>query len=1005
MVYDHASIEGKWQAIWEERGTYHSEPDPGRPKFFLNMPYPYSNGVPHLGHAFTYTSGEVLCRYKRMQGFNVLFPYAFHCTGTPIVAAADRIKEGEPGQTKIMGDMGIPESDIPKFADAEHWTRHFPGEIEKDMRRLGVSVDWRRKFITTSLNPYYDAFIRWQFTKLHELGFVRLGEHPIIWCPKCNSPVGDHARHTGEGETPQEFTLLKFKLEETDGQLPTYMLAATLRPETVYGQTNLWVDPKIEYVKARASPEKSNDCECDDLVSDVPTSKEELWIVSRECAQKLSGQGWNVQVSGTITGKDLLGKLVMAPGIQRKIPILPSQFCNPSKGTGIVTSVPSDAPDDWMGLHDLQNDPDMAKQYGLDLEMIKAIDPIAIISSEGWGGLPAVEICKKLGVQDQNDRVKLDAAKKEIYKTGFYTGVMTENAEEFNGQKVEFAKEAIKEKMLKEGNAHLMWEPTGAVVCRCLTPSVVQLVSNQWFMAYDESDWKEKVHGAIADMELFPASTRKQFDYVVDWLHDWPCTREHGLGTRLPWDDKWMIESLSDSTVYMAYYTISRQLEQEHIIEASLLDTDFFDYVFLGNGIPSELALRYECTSNQLEQMRAEFTYWYPFDMRRSGKDLIQNHLTFTVFHHTALFPKKLWPKGFGVNGWVLVDGEKMSKSKGNFMTLRQVLDKLGADVTRLSLMYGGDGIDDPNWDTELADSFGKRLDSWLNFARSSMETLGTSDSSDAQTTNEPIDATKIQTNKASIDRWFLSRMADLVDRTTQAFESMSFRNALKLCYFDLQKEFKWYQRRTANKPNLDVLATFLEVQTKLLAPFAPHLAEEVWEILGKPGLASNASWPNELDGLRDEVAENGEDYLRSVMDDINEIRRIVGTEPTKITLYTAPEWKLKVYAIASSLANGDSIPDMGTIIKQAMAEPDVKNYSKHVPNYVKKLVNALRTSAGKQLPQLLDEKAMLDEAIDFLRSQFNVEMGVFQAGHADSVDPAGKSKAAIPGRPAIYLE
>ena len=160
---------------------------------------------------------------------------------------------------------------------------------------------------TTSLNPYYDKFIRWQFRKLKEKDYVTLGEHPVVWCPKDNSPVSDHARIKGEGETPQEFTLLKFKFGEE------FILAATLRPETVYGQTNMWVDPDIQYVKASVS--------------------DEIWIMSKECADKLKEQKEDLEVVGEIWGGQMMGKTCMAPGINREILILPSDFCDPRKAS------------------------------------------------------------------------------------------------------------------------------------------------------------------------------------------------------------------------------------------------------------------------------------------------------------------------------------------------------------------------------------------------------------------------------------------------------------------------------------------------------------------------------------------------------------------------------------------------------------------------------------------------------------------------------------------------
>ncbi|MFQ5892408.1 MAG: class I tRNA ligase family protein, partial [Candidatus Methanofastidiosia archaeon] len=160
-------IERKWQERWMGERIFEAEVDE-REKYFCNVPYPYMNGLLHLGRCFTILRVDVMARFKRMQGLNVLFPFAFHCTGTPIVAAAQRIKEGEEVQKRILMDMGIPASEISKFENPVFWTEYFPREAEIDLKEFGISVDWRRSFITTSLNPYYNKFIRWQFRKLKE---------------------------------------------------------------------------------------------------------------------------------------------------------------------------------------------------------------------------------------------------------------------------------------------------------------------------------------------------------------------------------------------------------------------------------------------------------------------------------------------------------------------------------------------------------------------------------------------------------------------------------------------------------------------------------------------------------------------------------------------------------------------------------------------------------------------------------------------------------------------
>jgi leucyl-tRNA synthetase len=148
-------------------------------------------------------------------------------------------------QFQIMLALGIPREEIHKFADSSHWLTYFPPICRRDCTALGLRIDWRRSFVTTDANPYYDAFVRWQMNRLKELGKIKFGERYTIYSPKDGQPCMDHDRSDGEGVGPQEYTAIKIKVLEwteegkkaLEGKLPegaeVHLVAATLRPETM----------------------------------------------------------------------------------------------------------------------------------------------------------------------------------------------------------------------------------------------------------------------------------------------------------------------------------------------------------------------------------------------------------------------------------------------------------------------------------------------------------------------------------------------------------------------------------------------------------------------------------------------------------------------------------------------------------------------------------------------------------------------------------------------------
>lgn len=290
-----------------------------------------------------------------------MFPFGFHATGMPIKAGADKLKreieefgfppqfpiedaldkvkiEDKPEieikdkakgkkskavaktgglkyQFQIMKSLGLSDEEIREFQHTDKWLNYFPPLAINDLKQFGLHVDWRRSFITTDVNPYFDSFVRWQFNTLKKLNAIKYGKRYSIFSPLDNQPCMDHDRSSGENVGPQEYSLIKIQLVDLPDKIKAnlsadlhskvYLVAATLKPETMYGQTNCWLKPDLEYIVYK-------------VLDKTDTNQFEVFISTRKSARNLSYQDFTVKtgeidVICRLQGTDLLGSKLKAP--------------------------------------------------------------------------------------------------------------------------------------------------------------------------------------------------------------------------------------------------------------------------------------------------------------------------------------------------------------------------------------------------------------------------------------------------------------------------------------------------------------------------------------------------------------------------------------------------------------------------------------------------------------------------------------------------------------------
>ena len=916
MSMDILKVEKKWRERWKKEKAYEADPDKKKEKKYVTAAFPYPNSPQHIGHGRTYTTTDIHVRYLRLKGYNVLFPMAFHVTGTPIIAMAHRISERDPEVLRVFTDIyGIPEKKALSLTEPTELVTHFSKEIEEGMKEMGYSIDWRRKFY--SYDAKFNAFIQWQFRKLKELGYLIKGEYPIAWCPNDRQAVSAHDTKGDVDPDLEQVTVIKFPAEDGSG----YFVATTYRPETVYGVTNIWVNPEVVYVKARMNG---------DTV-----------YIAKKAADLMSYQ-LDIEILEEVAVERLMKMKAKNPATGKLVPLYPASFVSEEVGTGVVMCVPAHAPYDYLALRDLGKG---------DIKMPQ------VIELPGYGNNPAKEEVEKLKVKDQDDPLA-EKATKEIYRKEAHEGKMI--ISRYKGMPVIQAKEKVAEDLAAENNALRIYALANSPVhCRCGEEVVVNILKDQWFIDYGNAKWTEKSEECINSMSTIPEETRQVLLYTADWLKTRPCTRAKGLGTKFPFDESKMIEALADSTIYMSFYTISHLLSDD----ANEMTEEFFDYVLLGKGKGNE----------KMKKLRESFLYWYPLDSRHSGADLLRNHLTLFIFNHTAIFEKKLWPKQIVTNGFVLMDGTKMSKSIGNILPLRKAIAEYGADVIRLSVVCGADLLHDADFNKTVAEGIKSRIAFLEGLLNESLKEKG---------------------KGGRVDKWLLSRLNRKLKNAEELYENINLRGISMELFYDMVSDLKWYMKRTKKRN----MKEFFGKWTVAISPFIPHIANEFWEKLGHKTLIDFEKFPKADEKAIDDEIERAEEFIRLTRDDMEKITTLVekktGKKTEKITIYIAGDWKRKAYDILRTEQSIDKV------MKTVQADKKLKGYAKDVPAMIKPLMKNIRALPEIKMNEK-EELEILKDAKEFFEDEFSCKVEVLP----DSKPKHEKAKNAMPNKPAIVIE
>jgi leucyl-tRNA synthetase len=834
--------------------------------------------------------------------------------------------------------------------------------------------------------------------KLKAADKIKFGERYTIYSPKDGQPCMDHDRSEGEALGPQEYTGLKMELVQWSAQAAplldaklqgkkVFFVAATLRPETSYGITNCFVGPSIEYCA-------------------VKVNEAEVFICTPRAARNMAFQGvtaerGQVDIVATVPGSALVGSKIRAPfALCDEVYVVPMETVLATKGTGVVMSCPSDSPDDFATWTELQK---KAEYYKIDPQWV-AQPPQAVLSTPQYGDMTAEALVKKFKIQSPKDKILLAEAKEIAYKEGFYNGTMVVGP--FKGMPVQEAKTKVREALLEQKLGMAYAEPEGKIISRSNDECVVALC-DQWYMDYGEPSWKAQAEKLVRQMNTFADEILNAFVGTLNWLHQWACARSYGLGSKLPWDPDFLVESLSDSTIYMSYYTIAHLLQDGDIhgskigplgIKAQDLTDDIWSYI-LGDADYPAASEKTTVTKENAELLRREFRYFYPMDLRSSGKDLVPNHLTFCVYNHAALFPEEHWPQAIRINGHLMLNGKKMSKSTGNALTMRQAIEKFGADACRICLADAGDSIEDANFEEKAANANILRLHTLLDWCQ---ETFDNRD--------------KLRTGPKDNfwDRVFENDINTAIEQVKGLYDDMLFKGAVKLGYYELQTYRDSYREATADiGMHHDLVMQWMRVQALLMMPVAPHFSEHIWRgILGEKGSVQVASYPVISCPVDKQVADAAQ-YIRTLIKlirdtEINILKRRgkgkkdVGgayddSKPKGVRIFVAksfPEWQEKtVSAIRQSWDEGTKQVDMAKV-KSELIKADLIKDKRCMPfvNTFRRRLDEFGSSTAFDRLLPFDETETIIAASAYLKRTMN--LGDMTVHSAEDTLQSGKAAA-----------
>ena len=823
--YNFGEIEKKWQGKWESENAFKVTEDPDKEKYYVLEMFPYPSGKLHMGHVRNYSIGDVLARYKRMKGFNVLHPMGYDSFGLPAENAA--IKNGTPP------------------AD---WTYSNMDEMTAQLKELGLSYDWDR--IVATCKPDYYRWMQWIFIQFYKKGLAYKKDNPVNWCPSCQTVLANEQVVDGKCERckspvtkkslsqwyfkitdyadrlldnldklpgwPDKVKTMQrnwigkshgaqitFKIDGFDKDMDIY----TTRADTLYGVTYMVMAPEHPYLQEMVAG-----TEYEAAVNEYVEKVQHMSDIDRTSTSN--------EKTGVFTGRYAIN-----PINGKKVPIFISDYVLMGYGTGAIMAVPA---------HDTR-DFDFAKKF--DCEIIPVVDP----------GDPEIDL---------NNLTEAFVAEGTMINSGFMDGMNNKDA----------------------------------------IAAMIKHVEEEGF-------GKETTNYKLRDWLI---SRQRYWGTPIPMIYcedcGWNPEKEENLPVLLPEDVEFTGKGESPIATSKTFQNaVCPCCGKPATREIDTMDT-FLD--------SSWYFLRYCDASNENEAFNFDkVKYWMNVDQYIGGVEHAILHLMYARFFQMALYDlglvsteepfKNLLTQGMVTKGYTNEKGEylvaKMSKSIGNVVSPAEIISKYGADTARMFILFAAPPERELEWSDQGVEGSYRFINRVYRMVYDFARDYKVGDGS-YEIRN---DADK---NLNYVMNYTIKKVSDDIG------ERFNFNTAIS-SIMELVNEMYKYRDGEINEA---LYGTAVRNLVVMLAPFVPHVTEEMWEHLEQEGSVHNQMWPEfdesalVKDTVEIVVQINGKikEKMNIAGDLSREEMQKVAMEDEKVKALTEGKNVVKVIAVPNKLIN-----------------------------------------------------------------------------------------------------